>query len=61
MKVKDTFYISWLTEVGEENGRQKEQITPPKMTQVLPKEMYIYIYVYEYMYLSCQEYLLLEK
>lgn len=29
MKVKDTFSISWLSEVEEENRRQKEQITPP--------------------------------
>lgn len=30
MKVKDTFSISWLSEVEKENRRQKEQINPPK-------------------------------
>lgn len=37
MKVKDIFYISWLSEAGEENRRQEEQINPKKMKQVLPK------------------------
>ena len=30
MKVKDTFSISWLSEVEKENRRQKEQINPQK-------------------------------
>ena len=30
MNVKDIFYISWLSEVGDENRRQKEQINPKK-------------------------------
>lgn len=29
MKVNDTFSISWLSEVEEENRGQKEQITAP--------------------------------
>lgn len=61
---KDVFYISWLSEVGDENRRQKEQINPKKDDTSSAKSTHTHKKTKpkpQKGYLSCQEYLPLKK